>query len=266
MSEEKEQGKFIDTKTGRYLNFTVYLALRVLIIIGILFLLCASIFVKSYMWGGGTYPGPIWDAWGAKIYPGFFVVRDFAIAILFVASIIYPIRLWLDDQMTIRPSDSTRNFHLYAGFLLPSIVTFGDPLGMFYYDYIDFSLTGVVAPLYNFCFSGVYGVASTFTITSVLSPFIIWGFICFILAAAQISAAKIYEISGQGLAIVLIPVLINLGLTLFYFGGSLPLVITGYGFSPFNYSEFAQISYMLPFVSIGVLVRAIGVKRNNHGL
>ena len=266
MRSEDSNHNFLDTREGRYLNLVVYLALRVLIIVGIFYLFLASTYVVSYMWGGGTYPGPIWDAWGARIYPGFFEIRDFAIAILFVASVFYPIRLWLDDQMTSRPSNSTRNLHLYTGLLLPSIVTFGNPLGMFYYNTIDFSLTGVVAPIYNFCFSGINGVASSFTITSGLSPFIVWGFICFILAAAQIGTVKIYELSDRSLVIVLIPVLINLGLTLFFFGGPLPFVITGYRFSPIYYSEFAQISYMLPFVSIGVLIRASRAKRNNHGL
>ena len=259
MSQEKKQGKFLDYGVGKYLNIIVYISLRVLLIIGIFFLFYSSSFVVSYMWGGETPSGVIWDAWGARIYPGFFVIRDFALTILFLASIIYPIRLWLDDRMTIRPSNSTRNFHLYSGLLLPSIVTFGNPLGMFYYDSIEFSLTGVVAPIYNFCFSGINGIASTFTITTGSSPFIVWGFICFILAAAQIGAVKIYELSKQGVVIVLIPVLINLTLTLLFFGGSLPLVITGYVFIPFT-SEFAHISYMLPFVSIGVLVRALGVR------
>jgi hypothetical protein len=255
----------LETDQGRHLDIVIYVAIHVLIIFGYLALFIASILVKSYMWSGEFPTGGYWDAWGVRIYPGFFEVRDFAISLLMMASVLYPVRLWLDNIGSGDSAKNARDYHLYAGLLLPSVIVFGQPGGHFYPDNmlgtIDFGLTGFVSPVCNFVFTGEYQLGASIIFVGLPSPLFLLGVISFILALGQIVALKSYEKKRIGLGLFLVPVLTSLVFSVLLFGNSFPSMnYSLYGW--YIFPHFAEVCYAIPMLTIGVLVKAIGIHKD----
>ena len=160
MTENNRVRRFLLTNQGKYLDIAIDLAINLLIIIGFSTLFIASMLAEPYMWGGEFPSGGYWDAWGVRIYPGFYEALDLAVSLLIIASLLYPVRLWFDDIGSRKLPEIVRDVHVYAGLLLPSIVSFGQITGHFYpeggYRTLDLGFTGIASPLYNFVFTGNY--------------------------------------------------------------------------------------------------------------
>jgi len=260
--------RFLETNLGRYLDNVIYLAIRVLIIFGLFTLFVASMLVEFYMWGGRT-GSMYWDAVGVRIYPGFFEARNFAISLLIIASLLYPVRIWFDNLASTKQSKRTRDYHLYAGLLLPSVVTFGQVSGSFYPTNpfisgpFDFTLTGIASPLYNFVFTGDYYINASIILAGLPSPLLVLGDIFFILGIIQILALKAYEKKQINLGLFLVPVLANVTFSILLFGSSFPsLSFNGYIWREFPH--FAEVCYAIPVLTIGVLVKAIGIQKDSR--
>ena len=144
----------------------------------------------------------------------------------------------------------SRNLHLYIALLLPNLITFGQPGGAFYYQTVGFSLTGIVTPLYAFTFSGFGGARISLPI--VWHPLFVSGLIFFILGIVQIFAFRLLEKRHIGVGLFLMPVIVSLLLSILLLGNIFP-----YGnINP----DFVQVCIPIPVLTIGVLVKAYGVR------
>jgi hypothetical protein len=260
-------GRFLETKRGRRLDIVNDIAINVLIIFGFFTLYFASTLAESYMWGGEFPGGGYWDAWGVRILPGFFELRDFAISLLIFASLLYPIRLWFDGQGSRKLSKNVHDFHLYTGMFLPSVVTFGQITGHFYpdggYRTLDFSLTGFVSPLYNFVFTAEYEQPASIVLVGLSSPLLVLNVISLVLVIGQLMALKSYEKKRIKLGLFLVPVLASLIFSILLFGNSFPSL----DYSPYNwfiFPHFAESCYPIPMLTVGVLVKAIGIHKDGR--
>ncbi|NHI88801.1 MAG: hypothetical protein EAX87_04705 [Candidatus Thorarchaeota archaeon] len=242
---------------GQILN-SIYKIFYILLGLGLFTLGVSTNYATPYFWGIEIRPGTIADYWGARVYPGYYWWRNLAILLLVSGSLVYLILMYLDFRNLSRSQKVVRNYHLYAGLFLPSVFTFGYPGGSFYNGYVGFSLTGMISPLFNYIFTGWSG-AGIRTIAS--TPLLIPSFIVFVLGVLQVISLRQYEKNRIGLKIFLIPVLASLVFTVLMIGNTLPTI---YLVSSFL-SQMVTITFSVPILTIGILIRACGSKYTRTG-
>ncbi len=117
---------------------------------GMFFLFLANAFIIPRSWGWSSN-GAYYDAFGIEVIPGFELVYSIAILLLLLATITYPIMVWLLSSQDKELSRNIRWFILTSGFLLPSMFVMGQPHVSYYTSYqLGFTCTGISAPLYLF--------------------------------------------------------------------------------------------------------------------
>lgn len=237
----------------RHLSKIISILFPLFLVGGIIELYIASLFVRSKAWGGGSWPGPIWDSWGVEIGSGFFLHRDLALCVLVAASLLYPFRIWTSNTQMEKSSSSSLDFNIYAGLLLPSVIVFGFPGGIIYGSpVVEFGVTGIVTPIYNFFFTGIYTIDSRIVLNGIPSPFAGAGLLFFVLGLIQIVSLKGLLSQRIGINLFLLPILANLVVSFLIFGCNvIPLwTIVGY-----NIPNLAMFCVPTPILSVGVLVR-----------
>jgi hypothetical protein len=227
------------------------LSFMALILLGVSELYVTSFFATFYMWGEGTYPGPIYDYWGVRIYDGFYWHLGVASSLLVAASALF---LALEIIGAWRPGhvdSGIAKWNLRFGLLLPTLFTWGLPQGPFYHMAAPgFSLTGIVSPLYSFVFAGSYYCSASFIPLSAVGPFQLLGGIQLLVGVGQYIALKRFEQRRLRLSLFLLPVLASLIQTVLLFGVALPQTLTAF-------ENLVLFTLPVPTFTIGVLIRAV---------
>jgi len=209
--------------------------------------------VNSHHWivpiPGGSY-GEHYDVWGVSVAPAFFSTRDVALSLLMIGSVLFLVNVSLVTFLpeTSQPRMSDRM--LFAGLILPSVLMYGDPGGVFYnIAPIDFTLTVIGSPIYTFFFTGSWAVASHFTfIYTWIMPWL--GVLQFGLGMIQILALRFYEgkrLGRLGMSAVIVASLVI----------SLFLGVNGLAGFPIAFSNLGAVVLPLPLLTIGILIRAL---------
>ncbi len=209
-------------------------------------------FATSYYWGVEIRPGSYADYWGARLYTGYYLWRNLAISLLALAALLYILLMYFDFREPSRTQSKSKNYHLYAGLLLPSVFTFGYPGGPFYSGYVGFSLTGMISPIYNYIFTGWTGASIRII---AYTPLYVPSFIVFALGFLQVVSLRQYEKNRIGLRSFLLPVVASLIFSVLMIGNIVPV---SYFVSSYN-TQLITITFSVPILTIGILIRAIGV-------
>jgi hypothetical protein len=241
------------------LHIVLSFSFMALVLIGVSELYVASLFAVSYMWGEGSYPGPIYDYWGVRVYDGFYWYLGVALSLLLAASALF---LALEVIGAWRPryvNPRIAGWNLGFGLLLPTLFTWGIPYGTFYHMTTPgFGLTGITSPVYAFVFTGSYYYDASFVLLSAFGPFQLLGAIQFLLGVGQYIALKRFEQQRLRLALFLLPVLASLLQTVLVFGAALPQALT-------MFENLVLFTLPVPVFTIGILIRAVALPTRSRG-
>lgn len=222
-----------------------------LILIGFLGFLFASLMVQSRMWGGTLPGGGAWDRWGTSVAPEFFLLRDASLFFLMFASILFLMLIWIDIYQTEKPQLGRLDRNILAGLFLPSLILYGDPGGAFYnIAPIDFGVTAILSPIYNFTFTGMWSTGSKIALNGLPSILLLLGLVELILGFSQVLVLRYYELKRVSMRVFLMPIVASLAISLLLFIGGLPDFL-----SPF--SGYAKLSMPVPLLTIGILIRGL---------
>jgi hypothetical protein len=241
------------SRVSVYTPKSIYRIFYFLLGLGLFTLGVSTNFATSYFWGVEIRPGSYADYWGARVYLGYYWWRNLAISLLALASLVYLFLMYLDFRNLSRWQKEIDNHYLYAGLFLPSVFTFGYPGGVFYNGYVGFSLTGIISPLFYYIFTGWSGASIRII---AYTPLLIPSVIVFVLGFLQVISLRQYEKNRIGLRTFLLPVVANLVFTILMTGNLVP---TSYPVSSYL-THIVTITFSVPILTIGILIRACGNK------
>ncbi len=232
------------------LDLAFSLMFVVVLFSGLFLLYLASFYVQSYFWGVEIWPGTYADYWGVRLFDAYYFIFYSGFYLLIAASVLFIARIALDTRRASYTESDSARWHLRFGLLLPAILTWGIPQGTFYGGVRPgFVITGVITPLYNYVFSGLYGLDASFVLTTGWSPFYLLGVLQFFIALTQYVALKRYEARRIGLRLFLIPILASLVQSALLFGIGLPEILCAV-------EDLALATLPVPIFTIGILIRA----------
>ena len=155
----------LDSKTLTGLIFTFF----VILVFAMLFLFLAAAHIPSYAWGGSLPGGGVWDAWGVRVYPEFFIYYPLALLFFITTMIFHPLLISLLAKNKSTISSSKMNFAIGLGLFIPAEFVFGNP-PVLTYEAVNLGPTiyELIAPLYQFTISWSVGIHPSVTLIGLL--------------------------------------------------------------------------------------------------
>lgn len=146
---------------NRLLIWLIY-AFFTILVLAILFLFLAVIHIPSYAWGGSLPGGGVWDAWGVRVYPAFYLYYPLALLFIVIAMIFYPFLLNAVVRSKVSIPSTRINFVIVLGLLVPTEFIFGNPPVLTYgVDELGLLFYHIIAPLYRFTIEWMVGIHPT---------------------------------------------------------------------------------------------------------